>query len=99
LYDKAARKEVRSMPRKSVKSLTIDQNVRCQKIYPVEGTLKTTAELKTVAFALTKKEAIHLARVLLAATQAWDDILVTGFRMQKRGDGTYPITVTSFVKE
>jgi hypothetical protein len=86
------------MPRKSVKSLTIDQNVRCQRIYPVEGTLKATEDLKTVGFALTKEDAIHLARVLLAATQEWDDILVTGFRMQERADGTFPITVTSFQK-
>jgi hypothetical protein len=83
----------------TVKSLTIDQNVRCKRVYPIEGSLKTeTADLKTVGFALTKDEAIHLARVLLAATQEWDNILVTAFRMQERADGTFPITVTSFQK-
>jgi hypothetical protein len=86
------------MPRETVKSLTIDQNVRCQRIYPVEGSLKTIADLKTIGFTLTRDEAVHLARVLLAATQEWDDILVTGFRLQEREDGTFPITVTSFQK-
>jgi hypothetical protein len=84
--------------RKSEKSLTIDQNVRCQRIIPVEGSAKQTAELHTVGFTLTKDQAIHLARVLLAATQEWDTIDITGFRLQKRSDGTFPVTVTSVGK-
>lgn len=87
------------MSRKSVKSLTINQNVRCQRIIPVEGSAKQTSELHTVAFTLTKEEAIHLARVLLAATQEWDVVDITGFRLQKRADGTFPITVTSVPKK
>jgi hypothetical protein len=86
------------MARKSVKSLTIDQNVRCKRIYPVEGSVKTIADLQTVGFALTRDQAIHLARVLLAATQEWDAIDVTAFRLRERSDGTFPVTVTSFRK-
>lgn len=83
------------MSRKTVKSLTVQQNVRCQRVRPV-----AKANADTVGFTLTKDQAIHLARVLLAATQEWDTIDVTGFRLQKRkSDGTYPVTVTSFVKE
>ncbi|MGA8030614.1 MAG: hypothetical protein WB992_26010 [Bryobacteraceae bacterium] len=86
------------MARKSVKSLTIDQNVRCHRIYPVKGSERSIEELVTIGFALTKEQAIHLARVLLAATQEWDTINVTGFRLQERSDGTFPITVTNFQK-
>jgi len=59
------------------------------------GSEKTIADLHTVGFSLSKDEAIHLARVLLAATQEWDTIDVTVFRRQKRSDGTFPVTVTS----
>lgn len=86
------------MARKSVKSLTINQNVRCQRIIPVEGSAKTIADLHTVGFTLTREQAIHLARVLLAATQEWETIDVTGFRLQQRSDGTFPVTVTSVLK-
>lgn len=83
------------MSRKTVKSLTVQQNVRCQRVRPVA---KMNAD--TVGFTLTKDQAIHLARVLLAATQEWDTIDVTGFRLHRRkSDGTYPVTVTSFIKE
>jgi len=86
------------MQRKSVKSLTVNQNVRCLRIIPVEGSKKQTSDLKTVAITLTKEQAIHLARVLLAATQEWETIDITGFRFQRRkSDGTYPVTVTSMV--
>ena len=87
------------MPRKSVKSLMINQNVRCQRIIPGEGSSKIISDLHTIGFMLTKEQAIHLARVLLAATQEWDNIDVTVFRFQKRSDGTFPVTVTSVGKE
>ncbi len=84
------------MARKSVKSLTINQNVECQRIYPVEGSEKTIEGLHTIGFVLTKEQAIHLARVLLAATQDWDTIDITGFRLRPRSNGTFSITVTNF---
>lgn len=86
------------MPRKSPKSITIDPNVRCQRIYPVENTNKNVRDLKTVGIKLTREQAIHLARVLLAAAQDWDEIDITAYRFKKRqSDGTYHITVTGFV--
>ncbi len=88
------------MPRKSPASITIDPNVRCQRIYPVEDTDKNVKDLKTVGIKLTKEQAVHLARVLLAAAQDWDEIDITAYRFGKRqSDGTYHITVTSFVPE
>jgi hypothetical protein len=83
------------MTRKSARSVTISSNLRCQRIYPVQGTNKTVEELTTVGFKLTREQAIHLARVLLAVTQDWSDIDLTGFRSKKSSDGTFPITVTS----
>lgn len=83
------------MTRKSARLVTISPNLRCQRIYPVPGTNKTLQELTTIGFKLTREQAVHLARVLLAVTQDWNDIDVTGFRSKRRSDGTFPITVTS----
>lgn len=84
--------------RHSPGSISIDANVRCQRIYPVEGTAKTIADLKTVGFKLTREQAIHLARVLLAVSQDWTEMEVTAYRFdQRKTDETYHITVTSAV--
>ena len=54
-------------------------------------------DLKTVGIKLSKDQAIHLARVLLAVTQDWDIIDITAYRFERRkSDGTYHITVTSY---
>jgi hypothetical protein len=84
------------MVRKSAKSVKIDTNVRCNRIYPVEGTNKNVSELKTVGMKLSKDQAIHLARVLLAVSQEWEEIDITAYRLKRRADGTYQITVTSY---
>ena len=83
------------MPRKSARSVAINSNLRCQRIYPVKGTNKTVEDLTTIGFKLTREQAIDFARVLLAVTQDWSEIDVTGFRSKERSDGTFPITVTS----
>ncbi len=83
------------MPRKSATSVTISPKLRCQRIYPVSGTKKTVADLKTVGFKLTRDQAINLARVLLAVSQNWSDIDITAFRSKRFTDGTFPITVTT----
>lgn len=88
------------MARKSPTSITIDPNLRCLRVYPTEETQKSTRDLKTVGIKLSKEQAIHLARVLLAVTQEWDELEVTAYRLEKRkSDGTYHITVTSFRPE
>jgi hypothetical protein len=70
------------------------------KIYPVVGTKRSVSKLKTIGIKLNKEQAIHLARILLAVTQDWDEIEITGFRLKKRKtDGTYPVSVTSASKE
>jgi len=87
------------MSRESPNSISIDPNIRCQRIYPVEGTKKNLADLQTIGIKLTKEHAIHLARVFLAVTQDWDEIDITGYRFDKRSsDGTYRLTVTSFIR-
>ena len=57
------------MPRKSPRSITIDPNVRCQRIYPVEASKKPIEQLETVGIKLTRQQAIHMARVLLVVSQ------------------------------
>jgi hypothetical protein len=86
--------------RQSPGSITIDPNVRCQRIYPVEGTGKTIADLKTVEFKLTREQAIHLARVLFAVSQEWTDMEVTAYAFElRKTDETYHITVTSAIDQ
>ena len=85
------------MPRKSPASVVIKPNVRCLRIYPTEQTRKTIAELQTVGFRMSREQAVHLARVLLAVTQDWPEIDITGYRLdRRRSDETYGITVTSY---
>lgn len=88
-----------SKKRRAASSIKIDPNVRCLRIYPVEDSLNTTksiADLKTVGIKLSREQAIHFARVLLAAAQDWDEIDVTAWRVFRRhSDGTYSLTVTT----
>ncbi|MGA3287265.1 MAG: hypothetical protein ABSD46_07560 [Bacteroidota bacterium] len=83
--------------RKYSSGISINGNVRCQRIYPVENSdrTKSIADLKTVGIKLTGKQAIHLATVLLAVSQVWDEIDITAWRTTKRADDTYQVTVTS----
>ena len=86
------------MSRQSAKQISIDPNVRAMKVYPVTGSSRSLEELKTVGIKLSKEQAVHLARVLLAAAQDWDEIDITGYRASQRSsDGTYQVTVTSMV--
>ena len=62
--------------------IKVDPSVRCRRIYPVEDNLnrsKNIGELKTVGIKLTREQAVHLARVFLAAAQDWDEIDMTAF--------------------
>ena len=85
--------------RKAASSIKIDPNVRCLRIYPVEdnrNSTKTISDLKTVGIKLSREQAIHLARVLLAAAQEWDEIDITAWRVYRRQSyGTYNVTVTA----
>ena len=85
------------MPRRSSTSVTVDPNIRCIRVYPTEDTKRNVEELQTVGFRLSREQAVHLARVLLAVTQDWDEVDVTGYRFERRrSDETYHITVTSY---
>jgi hypothetical protein len=84
--------------RQSASAVTIDTNVRCARVYPTADSNRVTSDLQTVGIKLTKEQAIHLARVLLAVTQEWDEVDITAFRLrQRQDDGTFPITITSQV--
>lgn len=84
------------MTRKSSKSIILDSNIRCSKVYPKENSNKTMNQLKTIGIKFTKDQAIQFARVLLAVCQEWEDIDITAYRMKKRKtDDTFPITITS----
>lgn len=83
------------MTRKSATSVTISPKLRCQRVYPIQGTKKVVTQLKTVGFKLNRDQAVSLARVLLAVSQNWSDIDVTAFRSKRFSDGTFPITVTT----
>jgi hypothetical protein len=66
------------------------------RIYPTEDSTRTIADLQTVGFKLSREQAVHLARVLLAVSQDWEVIDITGYRRERRKrDKTYHITVTS----
>ncbi len=84
------------MARKSSTSVRVDPNIRCQRIYPIEGTKRNVEDLQTAGFKLSREQAIHLARVLLAVSQDWSEIDITGYRLERwKTDETYHTTVTS----
>ena len=96
LMESRRRKSKPPSSRKSPTAISIDPNVRCHRIYPVEDSRKTLSELKTIGITLSRQQAIDQARVLLAVTQEWDRVDLIAYRKSKRqSDGTYPITVTS----
>jgi hypothetical protein len=85
-----------SPKRQSASAVSVDTNVRCLRIYPTEETSRTVADLQTIGIRLSKKQAVHLARVLLVVTQEWDEVDITAYRFEKRrADGTYRLTITS----
>jgi hypothetical protein len=81
------------MPRRSVRNLRVRGNINCHRIYPIQGTRRTIDELVTVAFRLTREQCTELARALLAATQDWPMIDVTGYRRRNL------ITVTGMTRD
>ena len=86
------------MARKTVKQIAPDTNVRCLKVYPVEGTSRTIDELKTVGIKLSGEQAIHLASCLLLAAQEWKEVDLTAYRLdshKRKSDGTHQLTITS----
>jgi hypothetical protein len=85
--------------RRASTSIKVNPNVRAMRVYPRDGTRKTIAELQTVGIKLSREQAIHLARVLLAVSQEWPEVEITAKRLEPRSDGTYPVTVTSRIPD
>ncbi len=87
------------LKRQSAGAVSIDTNVRCLRVYPTEDTKRTVSDLQTIGIRLTKEQAIHLARVLLAVAQDWEEVDITAYRFERRkDDGTYRLTITSHVE-
>jgi hypothetical protein len=81
------------MPKKPLTSLIIDTHVRCLQVFPKE---KETGykDLKTMGIRLSREEALHLARAILAATQEWEEVELVVHRFDKRkSDNTYLLSV------
>jgi len=83
------------MRRKSARQFDVDPNIRAIKVYPVIGSNRSVSDLKTIGIKLTREQAIHLAQVLLAVANKWDDIDITAYREPRQSDFTHHITVTS----
>ncbi len=81
---------------KTTKKLSVKSNLSALRVYPMPDTKRTIDNLKTVAMVFDRQQAVSLATRLLIASEAWDKIAVTGFRLRPRkSDGRYIVTVTS----
>ncbi len=89
------------MPKRiSSKNIAVNPNVRAKAIYPIAQTNKPISGLKTVGLKLSRDEAIHLARALMAVTQECEEVDITGYRLTKlRADGTHQVTVTCIIPQ
>jgi hypothetical protein len=81
------------MPKKPLTSLTIDTHIRCLQVFPKESEAAYT-KLETMGVKLSREEALHLARAILAATQEWKEVELVVHRFDKRKvDNTYLLSV------
>ena len=84
------------MKRMTPKSVNLDVNLRCDKVYPSLSYDKSVKNLKTIGLKLSKEQALQLARLLLVGSQDWEWMDLTAYRYsQRKSDETYHITVTS----
>jgi uncharacterized protein (DUF433 family) len=82
--------------RLTVTAVTVRPSVRALQIYPTRETKKKIEDLDTVGIRLSRKYAMHLARVLLAMSQDFEELEICARRFkQRKSDGTYEVTVTS----
>jgi hypothetical protein len=81
------------MPQKPFTSLTIDTHIRCLQVFPKEEDA-AYKDLDTMGVRLSREEALHLARAILAATQEWEEVELVVHRFDKRkSDNTYLLSV------
>ena len=80
----------------TTKNISVRSNLSALRVYPMAGTKRSIEELTTVAMIFDKQQAVDLATRLLIASQEWDKIAVTGFRLKPRkSDGLFIVTVTA----
>jgi len=83
-------------PRVSAGSVSPRSNIRAEAVYPVPGTKRTLAELKSVGIRLTAVETVRMATAMLVLAQTCDEIDITAWRDGPRAsDGTRKVTVTA----
>jgi hypothetical protein len=77
--------------------ITVDQRLRCARIYPVKGSKKSLSERTTVTLFLTAEQASQLASALKQETeeQGLQSIRIDAFRALER-DGNHRLSVTGF---
>jgi len=81
------------MPKKPLTSITIDTHIRCRQVFPPENQA-AYKDLTIMGVRLSREEALHLARAILAATQEWQEVELVVHRFDKRtSDNTYLLTV------
>jgi hypothetical protein len=81
---------------KTTKALSVKSNLSAMRVYPLPGTKRSIDNLATVAMVFDREQAVRLATRLLMASESWDKIAVTGFRLKPRkSDGKFIVTVTS----
>jgi len=81
---------------KTTTAISVKSNLSALRLYPLPDTKRSIEKLATVAMVFDKKQAVELATRLLVASQDWDKIAVTGFRLRPRkGDGLFVVTVTA----
>src|SRR5690348_15323665 len=94
----------------TLKKIAVKRNLHCGQIAPIENPTATRAapchanhsnawKGGTIAFSLTKQQAIDVATGLLVAAQEMDQVWVTAFRATKRKDGTHRVTITGSYPE
>lgn len=82
--------------RTSIWTASPQANIRASAVYPVAGTKKPLADLKTVGIKLAPDEAVRLAAAILVVAQNGESIDITAYRTHPRAsDGTHKISVTS----
>jgi hypothetical protein len=94
----------------TLKNIAAKRTLHCGQVVPIADPTPTRASScsanhsrawkgRTIAFNLTKDQAVELATGLLVAAQEMEQIWVTAFRATKRKDGTHPLTITGSYPE
>lgn len=83
---------------KSEKSISINQGLRCARVYPREGSTKSISDLKTLTLELTSEQAREFGSALCGAgSLGVKTIKVVAFREPEK-NGTHRLAVRGLKK-